>query len=151
GKGYLVAGDPKEAQNADMIGTQVEEAYDPKQEIAKSGAIYNTALHVANDMWNLDEFRIKRLEKYRIINEGINDLHRLTKAALDRAGKAAADKDWEKFHYESRAAWGFESRAYPDVQRTAIDVVQGVLFYLALLLPFAFFMERLLWGSFDLK
>ena len=37
------------------------------------------------------------------------------------------------------------------MQQTAIDVVQGVLFYLALLLPFAYFVERLLFGFFDLK
>ena len=37
------------------------------------------------------------------------------------------------------------------MQQTATDVVQGVLFYLALLLPFAYFMERLLFGFFDLK
>ncbi|HTE20620.1 MAG TPA: ABC transporter permease, partial [Armatimonadota bacterium] len=34
---------------------------------------------------------------------------------------------------------------------TARDVVKGVMFYLALLLPFAFFLERLLVGSTDLK
>ena len=33
----------------------------------------------------------------------------------------------------------------------ATDVVQGVLFYLALLMPFAYFMERLLFGFYDLK
>jgi len=151
GKGYLVAGDPNEAQDAELRGFIKKEVYDPAQEIARSGAIYNTAFNVAQDLWRLDEFRIKRLARYRIVNEGINDLHKLAKDALERAKQAREKKDWHSFHYESRAAWGFESRAYPDVQRTAIDVVQGVLFYLALLLPFAYFMERLLFGSYDLK
>ena len=46
---------------------------------------------------------------------------------------------------------GFAARAYPDVQRTASDVVRGVLFYMALLLPFAFFLERLFFGWPDLN
>jgi uncharacterized protein YhhL (DUF1145 family) len=151
GKGYLVGGDPREAQDADMITAQAPENYDAKQEIARGGAIYDTALHVAKDMWALDDFRIKRLAKYRIINEGINTLHGLAAASIAKAEQAQNDKDWERFDSESRAAWGFESRAYPDVQATAVDVVEGVLFYLALLIPFAYFMERLLIGSYDLK
>lgn len=157
GKGYLVGGNPNESQEAELVGVRRVDAYDPAREIAREGAIYNTALHVAKDMWNLDDFRIQRLAKYRIINQGINDLHKLAwdpktnTGAIARAEEARKKKDWERFHYESREAWGYESRAYPDVQKTAVDVVQGVLFYLALLLPFAFFMERLCFGNFDLK
>ncbi len=151
GRGYLVGGDPNEAQDADMRGKVTLDKYDPKREIARGGAIYHSALHVAKDMWTLNDFRIRRLAKYRIINEGINDLHSMAKSSIDEAEKARADRNWERFDAESRAAWGFTSRAYPDVQRTAIDVVQGVLFYLALLIPFAYFMERLVFGSYDLK
>jgi len=151
GRGYLVGGDPSQAQDAELRGKVTLDKYDPAREIARGGAIYHTALHVARDMWMLNDFRIKRLAKYRIINEGINRLHELAEKAIRRAEQAQKDRNWERFDAESRAAWGFASRAYPDVQRTAIDVVQGVLFYLALLIPFAYFMERLLFGSYDLK
>lgn len=151
GRGYLVGGDPSQAQDAELRGKVTLDKFDPEREIARGGAIYHTALHVARDIWRLDDFRIRRLAKYRIINEGINKLHDLGKQAIQRAEKAQAEKNWERFDAESRAAWGYASRAYPDVQRTAVDVVQGVLFYLALLIPFAYFMERLLWGSYDLK
>ncbi|MDH7571480.1 MAG: hypothetical protein QHJ73_18040, partial [Armatimonadota bacterium] len=120
-------------------------------ETRESGAIFNTAYKVAQDMWNMDEYRINRLAKYRIINVGLNDLHRKAKAELEKADVALAAKDYERFDAHSRAAWGYESRAYPDVQQTAQDVVRGVLFYLWLLLPFSFFMERLLWGFSDLR
>jgi hypothetical protein len=46
----------------------------------------------------------------------------------------------------ARSAWAYESHAYPDVQSTELDVVKGVLFYLVLLLPFAYFIERLLFA-----
>ncbi|MCX6375374.1 MAG: hypothetical protein NTU88_04950, partial [Armatimonadetes bacterium] len=114
-------------------------------------SITNTSLKVANDMWSLDEFRIKRLAKYRIINEGIDKLHAMGKAEIDQADKALEEKNYSELDAHARAAWGYEARAYPDVQKTAKDVVNGVLFYLALLLPFAYFCERLFFGYSDLK
>ncbi len=155
GKGYLVAGSARDAQNADLLGDLTDKTSDDSGEIAKSGAIYDTALHVAEDMHRLDDFRMRRLAKYRILDmdsdEGVPGLHKLAAAAITQSKVDLKNRDWERFDADSRAAWGYESRAYPDVQQTATDVVQGVLFYLALLLPFAYFMERLLFGFFDLK
>ncbi len=155
GIGYLVSGDPKDQQNAEMVGVVREIKYNAATEIARSGAIYDTALHVAEDMWRLDDYRMQRLARYRILDmkskDGVAGLHTRAREAIEAAKKARDAKDWETFDAKSREAWGLESRAYPDVQKTATDVVQGVLFYLALLLPFAFFAERLLFGFFDLK
>lgn len=119
--------------------------------VGNGKAIINTSLKVAQDMWNLDEFRIRRLEKYRIINEGINELHGLAGGEIKLAESALAANQYSTFDAHSRAAWGYEARAYPDVQKTAKDVVNGVLFYLALLLPFAYFCERLFFAFPDLK
>ncbi|HUV04412.1 MAG TPA: FtsX-like permease family protein [Armatimonadota bacterium] len=119
--------------------------------VGDGSSITNTALMVAKDMWTLDEFRIARLRKYRIINEGIDRLHKLAKDEMRLAEDALAEKQYSTFDAHARAAWGYESRAYPDVQKTAKDVVNGVLFYLALLLPFAYFCERLFFGYSDLK
>lgn len=119
--------------------------------VGNGGAITNTPLKVANDMWRLDEFRIKRLAKYRIINEGINSLHAMAKKEIDIATSALENNEYSTFNSHARAAWGYEARAYPDVQATAKDVVNGVLFYLALMLPFAYFVERLFFGYPNLK
>src|SRR5206468_3249760 len=91
----------------------------------------------------LDEFRINQLGKYRIINQGLNDLHKRAGELIAMARAALAQKQYDKLDAYSRAAWGYEARAYPDVQTTARDVVKGLMFYLALLLPFSFFFERL--------
>ena len=155
GIGYLVSGSVKDQQNADLMGLKDESPGDPSLEIARSGAIYDTALHVAEDMWRLDDYRMRRLAKYRILdmksNDGVPGLHNRAWDAIQKSKAARARKDYEAFDAASREAWGLESRAYPDVQKTAADVVQGVLFYLALMMPFAYFMERLLFGFFDLK
>jgi ABC-type antimicrobial peptide transport system permease subunit len=160
GIGYLVAGDPNEAQDAELRGVQTIEQFDPTREIARGGAIYNTALHVAEDLYMLNNSRMQKLDKFRILSlkrkederaTGIADLHWRCGQAIAQAKKALEEKNYEEFHSLSREAWGYASRAYPDVQSTTLDVVQGVLFYLALLLPFAYFMERLMFGNFDLK
>lgn len=115
-----------------------------------SGALFPTAYLVAKDMWGLDDFRIARLKSNNIINEGVLKLHASAKEYLDKAQAALDAKDYERFDAYARAAWGYESRAYPDVAATQHDVVQGVLFYLALMIPFAYFVERLFFGYPDL-
>ncbi len=131
---------------ADKIGT-------PEPRVTR--AIYYTPYIVATDMWNLDEFRIQRLARFRIINEKLNELHKQAGEILgivaserpDNAKKALTERRYQDFESLARAAHGYEARAYPDVQKTADDVVKGVVFYLALMIPFAFFAERLLFAK----
>ena len=118
---------------------------------SESTTITRTAYRVAKDMWALDEFRLQRLIRNNIRNEGVISLHQLAKEALERADQALKGRDYALFDAYSRAAWGYESRAYPDVTKTQQDVVNGVIFYLALLIPFSFFIERLFFGFADLK
>lgn len=157
GEGYLVAGNVNERQGASLVGKSAvtDTSTSDSTDIARSGAIYDTALHVAEDMWDLDDYRMRRLAEFRILNmkskQGVPGLHNMAHEEIIKAKQAEAAKNWELFDARSREAWGLESRAYPDVQQTAMDVVEGVIFYLALMMPFAYFAERLLFGFFDLK
>ncbi len=125
-------------------------------DIVRNGAITNTALRVAKDMWNLDEFRIGNLAKFRIVQlhdplNPLTHLHDLAKEDIDKALAAYQAQNYEEFDAYSRQAWANEARVYPQAQQTANDVVQGVIFYLFLLIPFAYFLERLLFGYSDLR
>ena len=62
-------------------------------------------------------------------------LHADAKNYLEKADAALKVKNYEAFDAYSRAAWGYESRAYPNVSKTQQDVVNGVIFYLALMIP----------------
>ncbi|MBI3910514.1 MAG: FtsX-like permease family protein [Armatimonadetes bacterium] len=126
------------------------------------GTIPNIPLQVTRDMWRWDDYNIQKLAKYRIINQMLHEpnperrkenpgLHDRAYDLLVQADQALEQRDYAKLDAFSRAAWGYEARAYPEVQTTARDVVKGVMFYLALLLPFAFFTERLLVASATLK
>ena len=50
------------------------------------------------------------------------------------------------FPRKSSRSWALASRVYDHVEKTQKDVLFGVLFYIALFVPFAFCLERLLFG-----
>ena len=112
-------------------------------DVSDGGTLDETAYKVANDMWKLDQFRLSNLESKGIINEGLAGLHGTARKLLDQADAARGSLNYSVFDSFCRAAWGYEARAYPEVTSTAQDVVNGVIFYLFLILPFAFFIERL--------
>ena len=115
------------------------------------GTIPLIPYRVALDMWNWDDANAEKLRKYRIVDRQLDELHNRAGQYLQQAEAAMRDRDWARAYSLSRKAYGYEARAYPEVQNTTRDVVKGVLFYLALLLPFSFFLERLLVGSTNLR
>ena len=103
-----------------------------------------TTYLAARDMWNLDEARMRELTGFGIENRRLGSLHRQARAHLEAAGKAMEQRRWSEFVRRTRAAIGLESRAYPDVKGTQNDVIRGIVFFMALVIPCAFFAERLL-------
>ena len=98
-------------------------------------------------MWNLDESRMRELRSFAIENQRLNDLHYRAETELDQAAAAGTEQRWGDFVRHTRAAFGLESRAYPDVKSTQNDVIQGIIFFMALVLPCAFFTERLIFTA----
>lgn len=119
--------------------------------IERHPSMYATPYRVALDMWRLDENRIKRLVQHGIENKRIQDAHAIAYDYLKEAAQFLRAKQYDRFMVAARQAWSFESRAYPDTRKTADDVIKGVIFYLFLLMPFAFFAERLFIASPDIK
>ncbi|HEB70602.1 MAG TPA: FtsX-like permease family protein [Desulfobulbus sp.] len=109
-------------------------------------SLFNTSYLVARDMWDLLTPRINNLEAHGIHNQRINGLHDQGIRALERAGKALAEYRYDVFSEESSRSWALASRVYDHVEKTQKDVLFGVLFYIALFVPFAFCAERLLFG-----
>jgi ABC-type antimicrobial peptide transport system permease subunit len=114
-----------------------------------SQTIFNTALVTARDMWALDEGRIAVFRRFHIINKNVQELHDAAGKYISQAEQALARKDYAAMEAKAFTAWGYESKAYPAVQATNDDVVKAVIFYLALMLPFSFFMERLVLAARD--
>lgn len=107
----------------------------------------NAALQSAHDLWAISEWRRKILDKHHITNAGLDDL--LASAGTDvRQAKQAYDegryRDGDRL---TQRAWGYALRVHPKYKSTMADIVNGVVFFLALLLPFCYFVERLLLSS----
>ena len=115
--------------------------------VRENGSIRVTPYVVVRDMWWLDENRSRLYKRFGISSDRLDKLHQFANEHLEQAELALLQKDYQQALKLARAAWGYESRAYPDVKKTGNDVVSGVMFYLALLIPFAYFMERLLFAS----
>ncbi|MBW1996565.1 MAG: M28 family peptidase [Deltaproteobacteria bacterium] len=106
--------------------------------------IDKTEYRIAKDMWTLLQPRIAKLEEHGIYNERISKLREEGISALVRAERALEEKRYSEFIVSSTRAWALAARVYDDVEKTQKDVLFGVLFYIALFVPFAFCMERFL-------
>ncbi len=128
-------------------------------ELASAGAGYPVKGKVlrrapfegAKDMWILDERRGRTLRSHNVRSYRIEELHEKARTSLQEARQAWADGKYDTFMARSREAWGLEARAYPEFRAVANDLVQTVVFYCILLLPFAYCMERLLFAFADLR
>ncbi len=108
--------------------------------------IHNTEFMVAKDMWHLLEPRIRNLENHGIVDEKIRELQQEGMEALMLAEKALANYEYDRLSEAAARSWALASRVYNQVEQTQRDVLFGVLFYIALFVPFAFCMERLLFS-----
>ena len=106
--------------------------------------LYRTEYKIARDMWALLTPRIANLEERGIYNERIRSLHQTGEKDLSSAESALKNKQYGKFFEAAEGSWALASRVYDDVEKTQKDVLYGVLFYIALFVPFAFCLERLL-------
>jgi hypothetical protein len=120
-------------------------------EMIPDASFLRTTFQGAKDVWSLDEARMRELKSFAIENNRLNNLHARAKVQLDKAQEALDGKRWDDFVRYSRAAIGLESRAYPDVKSTQNDVIQGIIFFMALVIPCAFFTERLLISASTIK
>ncbi|MFH1137394.1 MAG: FtsX-like permease family protein [Pseudomonadota bacterium] len=112
--------------------------------------IPNTVLHVARDMWTLLGPRIRNLETHGIFNEKIRSLQDEGQQALAAASQNLANQQYDRFMEETAQSWALASRVYDSVEETQKDVLFGVLFYIALFVPFAFCLERFLFSYADI-
>ncbi len=138
--------------------------------------VLRVSYQAARDLWVIDQQRIRLLKGFGINNERVDALHgaagcpptndpKFTSGfncpdasiaapnggSLVAAQTALDGQKFDVFYREARRAFGLESRAYPDVEATSQDVLKGIIFYLALLLPFAYFVERMLFGFPDVR
>lgn len=113
----------------------------------EGGYFDSLPLKVAKDIVAINATRIAMFSKYRIVSQGVLDIQADAVKEISAAEKAVEAKDWPEADRHARAAWGYALRVHPVIQGTSNDVVNGVVFYLFLLIPFSYFFERLAIGN----
>ena len=102
-----------------------------------------TSLVVARDMVRLNETRLATMSKEGMRDILLGKLVAESRTALDAAESAYTQQDYAAANRQAIHAWGVALRAYGPVRNLGKDAVIGSVFFMALCLPFAFFMERL--------
>ena len=152
---YLLSGAPKHwlrepLRAQDMDRELLQRAYGNGYPV-ENNVLLRPAYLAAQDMWILDDARIKQLAHYGVRNDKFMRLHEDARQSLLDAAKHLEGRRFSAYMAAVRRAWGLETRGYPDIKSTADDTVYGVIFYFALLLPFSYFCERLCIGAADIR
>jgi len=109
-------------------------------------SIPNTDYHAAKDAWTLLGPRIDNLESHGIYDKRINDLKTRGLAALATSTEAFRSLHYSVARPAASEALALAARVYVQIEKTQKDVLFGVLFYIALFVPFAFVVERFLFN-----
>ncbi len=109
-------------------------------------AIIHTAYRSAMDAWTLLLPRIENLESHGIFDERINNLKNRGLSALNTSTQQLKELNYTAFREQASASLALAARVYTQIEKTQKDVLFGVLFYIALFVPFAFCMERFLFS-----
>lgn len=109
--------------------------------------IPSMVLQGARDMWNLDESRLLKIESHGVNAPMVRDIHTTTREYLKKAETSLASMDYRQYRDMSERLWSLESKAYLELRDISSNMIKGVIFYLALLLPLSYVLERLLIAS----
>jgi len=101
-------------------------------------------LRTASDLWRLNEARMQIQRKRGVTNASIEELHGRVEDLMIKSTAATAPQTAEALAIS--AAWG-EEPVYTHTRSSLDDLVKAVLVLLALSVPFAFALERLLIGA----
>ena len=108
--------------------------------------INNTIFRAALDAWVLLGPRIINLEAHGIYDERINSLRERGLTSLASSVRNLEELNYTEFREAAAESLALAARVYDQIEKTQKDVLFGVLFYIALFVPFAFCMERFLFG-----
>ena len=100
----------------------------------------------ANDAYLLNEMRLRTLRERNIVRDDLEELHADAKDHIDEAAKLTAQKHWSAARAHQVFATCIENRIYRPLRGVTEDLVQAVVVLLLLNIPFAFAMERLVFG-----
>ncbi len=114
---------------------------------AKEESFFLTSLQTAKDISTINGFRIRQLNRHGIVNAGVEELHKKALEKIKQSEESFISLNYSNAERQAQQAWGYALRAHPILLGIHKDVLNALIFYLFILIPFAYFMERLIFGS----
>lgn len=105
---------------------------------------------VANDLQLLADKRLGNLLQHGIANRYLQDLSETSGSQLATSREDLADKLYDGFWRNVVTAWAKMNVVYREIESTERDVLTGVMFFIALFVPFAYCIERYLFSFRDI-
>ena len=104
---------------------------------------------VAHSMAYVNGRRLELQNYYGMADKRINDYHNKVLTHLDGSQEASLSKKMSI--REARQAVTYATLNHPELRKSIMEAVVGILWYLALLVPFIFFFEKLLFCFSDVR
>ena len=104
---------------------------------------------VAHSMAYVNGRRLELQNFYGMADERINDYHSKVLTHLDESQGTSLSKKMSI--REARQAVTYATLNHPELRKSVIEAVAGILWYLALLVPFVFFFEKILFCFSDVR
>ncbi len=99
------------------------------------------------DLHALNTQRKNSLESFGISSELMKELHQRASEQVRLGAQAREEQNYEAWFAHARGAWSLEAQIYTNLISTSNGVIYGVIFLLLGLIPFSFFLERLVIGA----
>lgn len=100
----------------------------------------------ARDAYTLNEIRLRTLRERNIVRDDLEELHAEAREHIEAAEHGRGEKAWSLARAHDVFATCIENRVYRPLRGVTEDLVQAVVVLLLLNIPFAFAMERLIFG-----
>ena len=98
----------------------------------------------SKDLSNLGAERLGNLFQHGIVNWYLEALYKTASRGLDESQNGLIKKQHGAFWESLVASWARLDTIYSEIETTQRDVLTGVMFFIALFIPFAYCMERYL-------
>ncbi|MGB9759510.1 MAG: M28 family peptidase [Thermoproteota archaeon] len=108
--------------------------------------IRNSAFQASKDMFLIAEKRYKDISSLNVRNLYVEKLLNMTSFYLKEAESAYKALDYEKAYSSSLLGLSLASKTYNEVMSLQLESSYSLLFFTALLLPFSFFFEKLVFS-----
>lgn len=106
--------------------------------------ILRAPFQVTHDLHFLMQKRLSNLRSHGIINRYLETLYETSSQDLKDAEQGLILQKYDRFWGHTVSAWGKLNVIYAEVESTQRDVLTGVMFFIALFVPFAYCLERYL-------